>query len=119
MTGSIRIPREAIRYPVWITATCRTSLGRVADVILSNLSTDGCGMTIGEGVIRPGQTVVVRMPSIEALNGQVCWVKGSQAGVKFERRLYGPVLEHLVRVQLGSQPPPPPAATRSVRARRV
>lgn len=117
MTTPMRIPRAAMRYPVWITATCRTSLGRVADVILSNLSTDGCGLSIGEDMVRPGQVVSVKLPSLEPLHGVVCWVKGKQAGVKFERPLYGPVLEHLVKVQLGT--PPTASGDRPAPARRV
>jgi len=112
LTEPFRIPRQSIRYPVWLTATCRTSLGRVSDVILSNLSADGCGITAQEGLLRPGQQIVVRLQSIEGLPGRVCWVKGKRAGVKFDRPLYGPVVEHIVNVQL-SAPPAAPEPTRN------
>jgi PilZ domain len=100
----VLIARQSIRYPVWLTALCRTSLGRASDVILSNLSAEGCGMTASEGLLKPRQQVVVRLDSLEGLPGVVCWVRGKRAGVKFDRPLYGPVVEHLVRVQLTEVP---------------
>ena len=104
MTKSFRIARQSIRYPVWMTASCRTSLGRASDVILSNLSAEGCGVTSSEGLLRSGQLIVVRLESLESLPGRVCWVRSKRAGVKFDQPLYGPVVEHLVRVQLGTVP---------------
>lgn len=79
-------------------------MGRVSDVILSNLSEDGCGITAQEGLLRPGQLVVVRLQSLEGLPGRICWVRGKRAGVKFDRPLYGPVVEHIVKVQLAEAP---------------
>ena len=104
MSESVRIARQSIRYPVSMTATCRTSLGRASDVILSNLSIDGCGITAQEGLLRPGQQIIVRIMSLEGLPGKVCWVRGKRAGVKFDRPLYGPVVEHIVKVQLSAAP---------------
>jgi len=112
LSEPVRTPRQSIRYPVWLTASCRISLGRASDVILSNLSVDGCGVTAQEGLLRPGQLVVVRMLSLEGLPGRVCWVRGKRAGVKFDRPLYGPVVEHIVNVQLAT----PPAAQAPVAA---
>ena len=79
-------------------------MGRASDVILSNLSENGCGVTAQEGLLRPGQLIVVRLQSLEGLSGTVCWVRGKQAGVKFDRPLYGPVVEHIVKVQLTNAP---------------
>ena len=98
-----------------MTASCRISLGRASDVILSNLSVDGCCITAQEGLLRPGQLVVVRLQSFEGLPGKVCWVRGKRAGVKFDRPLYGPVVEHIVNVQLSSPPAPEPSARGGVR----
>ena len=99
-----RIPRRSMRYPVWLTATCRGSMGRMSDIILSDLSTDGCGVTAAEGLLKTGQLLVVRLQSLEAQAGSVVWVRGKKAGVKFERPLYGPVVEHIVRLQLTAAP---------------
>jgi hypothetical protein len=102
-------PRKSIRYPVFLIASCRNSMGRRSDVILSDISEDGCGITAADGLLKAGQLVVVRLESLEALPGQVVWVRGNRAGVKFERPLYGPVVEHLVRVQLTAAKPQRPA----------
>jgi hypothetical protein len=83
-------------------------MGRASDVILSNISEDGCGVTAQEGLLRPGQLIVVRLQSFEGLPGRVCWVRGKRAGVKFDRPLYGPVVEHIVKVQLSDPPEPAP-----------
>lgn len=101
-------PRRSIRYPVFLTATCRNSMGRLSDIILSDLSEEGCGLSTSEVLLKPGQMVVIRMASLEGLSGQVVWVRGKRAGVKFERPLYGPVVEHLVRVQLTGAASPQP-----------
>ncbi|MEP7223124.1 MAG: PilZ domain-containing protein [Novosphingobium sp.] len=95
-----RIPRQGLRFPVWMDATCRTSEGGAEDVVLSDISVDGCGLVGPEGMLQPGQLVILRMPSLEGMEGTVCWVKARRAGVRFARPLYGPVLDHLVRVQL-------------------
>jgi PilZ domain len=94
-----------MRFPVWVTASCRSSMGRQSDIILSDLSTDGCGVTTGEGLVKAGQMIVVRLQGLEGLAGTVVWVRGNKAGVKFERPLYGPVVDHIVKVQLTSTPP--------------
>ena len=109
--------RNAVRHPVWLTASCRTSLGSATDVILSDLSTEGCAVNLAASLLRVGQQVAIRMSSLESLPGRVRWVKGRRAGVKFDRPLYGPVVEHLVRVQVGTEPEPsapPPVALRRV-----
>lgn len=115
LTEPARIARQSIRYPVWLTASCRTSLGSASDVILSNLSADGCGLTAADGLLRPGQQVVIRLQSIEGLPGKVCWVRGKRAGVKFDRPLYGPVVEHLVKVQLTAAAPAKPPSNSGTR----
>ncbi|MEP6869164.1 MAG: PilZ domain-containing protein [Novosphingobium sp.] len=95
-----RIPRQELRFPVWMEATCRTSEGGAEDVVLSDISVDGCGLVGKDGMLQPGQLVIMRMHTLEGLEGTVCWVKARRAGVKFARPLYRPVLDHLVRVQL-------------------
>jgi PilZ domain len=84
-------------------------MGRRSDIILSDLSEEGCGITAAEGLLKAGQMVVVRLQGLEGLAGQVVWVRGKRAGVKFERPLYGPVVAHLVQVQLTRAEPKQPA----------
>jgi hypothetical protein len=100
MTDRIRVARQGLRYPVLMDATCRTSEGGVEDVVLSDISVNGCGLVGSEGMLQPGQLVVMRLQSLEGLEGTVCWVNARRAGIKFARPLYAPVLDHLVRVQL-------------------
>ncbi len=102
--------RQSHRYLSMLAATCRTAMGRKLDLVLSNISTDGCAVTTPTDALRPGQLVVVRTATLEGLPGRVCWVRGTMAGVRFERPLYGPVVEHLVRAQ---QSRPAPSLRRS------
>ena len=94
-----------MRYPVWITANCRSSMGRLSDIILSDLSTEGCGVTAAEGLLKQDSWSSSGCNRSKAWLARVVWVKGKKAGVKFERPLYGPVVEHLVKVQLNAAPP--------------
>lgn len=55
-------------------------------------------------MLKARQLIVVRMQGLEGLTGKVVWTNGKRAGVKFERPLYGPVVEHIVRVQLAAAP---------------
>ncbi len=102
LTDDIPKARQAVRQPLWLTAVCRTSTGLREDVILSDISTDGCGITLANAKVRTGQKVIIRPDTLEGLPGTVCWVIGNRAGVKFDRPLYGPVVDHLVKVQVQS-----------------
>jgi hypothetical protein len=100
MPDRIPLIRQATRHPVWLTANCRTSAGAREDAILSDISTDGCGLTGVTVRLHVGQKLYIRPGSLEAQSGTVCWTRGSRAGVRFDRPLYGPVVEHLVRIQV-------------------
>ncbi len=93
--------RVGVRHKVWLAANCRYSGGHSEDAVLSDLSSEGCGLSITRLKLRPALRVIVKPESLEGLSGTVCWVRDGRAGVQFDRPLYAPVLEHLVNVKVG------------------
>ena len=90
-------PRQFPRLSVAMPARCRSLGGFVDDVVVRDLSAGGCRLVSQALTIRPGMRIVVRPPGLEGLCGEVRWVRGHEAGIAFERPLYGPVVEHLHR----------------------
>jgi hypothetical protein len=88
--------RSSARHPISAEAVCRTAAAKLS-AIVSNLSADGCCLTTDWQLLNPGQHITVRIGDLDGLPAQVRWVEGLSAGVAFDRSLYGPVLDHLVR----------------------
>lgn len=63
-------------------------------VTVHDLSLKGCKVSF---VDRPNldEKVWVKIEGIEALEGVVCWVKGTEAGVEFERSIHPAVFKML------------------------
>lgn len=97
MVGKIAQGRGFERFEVVIPATCRTGSGLRERVVLYNISCGGC-LLRGNGLaIRQSDIIVVRPEGIEGLGGEVRWVRGREAGIRFLTPLYGPVIDHLHR----------------------
>jgi len=90
-------PRRSIRLSMAMPARCRSLGGFVDDVVIRDLSADGCRIVSHALTARPGMRIVLRPSSMEGLCGEVRWVRGHEAGIEFERPLYAPVVEHLHR----------------------
>lgn len=65
-------------------------------VFVHDLSVDGCKVAF---VDRPtlDENVWVKFAGLEALEGAVCWVKGTEAGVEFKRPIHPAVFEMLLK----------------------
>jgi len=101
-------PRQYPRLSMAMPARCRSLGGFVDDVVVRDLSAGGCRVVSHALTIRPGMRIVVRPPGLEGLCGEVRWVHGHEAGIAFERPLYGPVVEHLHRQFASFLPPAVP-----------
>ena len=64
-------------------ARCRIAPGQSPEVWLTEISVIGCQLSIREGMLTPGQNVVIKAKSLEGLPGTVRWVLGEAAGVAF------------------------------------
>lgn len=64
-------------------------------VSLHDISPFGCRV---EFIDRPSvnEKVWIKFEGLESIEGTVCWVKGIEAGVKFERPLHPVIFELLV-----------------------
>lgn len=89
--------RRSPRSPVNLVAQCRTLSGLRDMGEIADLSANGCRVRTGGLFFRVGSRVVIRPQGMEGLTGVVRWIKGDYAGVEFDRPIYGPVVDHLVR----------------------
>jgi hypothetical protein len=60
-----------------------------------DLSPEGCKVELVERP-RGGERMVIKFAGLEALDAEVCWVEGFQAGLRFERAIHGAVFELLL-----------------------
>jgi hypothetical protein len=88
--------RSTPRHSVAAKAVCRTTEAKITAVV-SNLSSDGCCLTFDWHMLTPEQRVTVRIGELDGLPARVRWVDGLRAGIAFDRSIYEPVLDHLVR----------------------
>lgn len=64
-------------------------------VRLFDASPDGCKVELVERP-RIGEHMLVKMPELEAMDGEVCWVEGFTAGLRFGRPMHPAVFDLLV-----------------------
>jgi hypothetical protein len=95
---SVEIPRRAQRRSVVLPAQCRTTSGLRDTGEISDISTQGCCIKTDTLLFRVGSRIVIRPDQMEALGGTVRWIAGDCAGVEFDRAIYNPILDHLVRM---------------------
>lgn len=88
--------RSEPRHPLAMPAQCRTSVLRVFLQVV-DLSESGCRIAVGNTHFSPGQKLVLKPAQMESLLGEIKWCDGQFAGVQFDRKIYGPIVEHLCR----------------------
>ncbi|WP_395395689.1 PilZ domain-containing protein [Novosphingobium sp. BL-8A] len=91
------LPRQASSRSVALSAQCRTQNGLRDQGEISDISAQGCCLRVHGLFFRVGTRVVVRPEGLEGLTGIVRWVDGDFVGVEFDRLIYQPVVDHLVR----------------------
>lgn len=82
---------------------CRTQSGLRDSGEISDVSTEGCCLKVRGLYFRVGTRLMLRPQGLESLTGVVRWVRGDLAGVEFDRAIYGPVVDHLVRIHGGQE----------------
>ena len=97
MHERLRILRCSERLPLVMPARCRSRSGFLDRVVMANISPEGCRVESHALTLREGDLVALRPDALEMLCGEVRWVGGHAAGIRFERPLYAPVVEHLHR----------------------
>ena len=89
--------RREERFPVVIPARCRSRSGFADQLVIHDISREGCRVESLAITVHVGDPVVVTPTMLEGLCGTVRWVIGNSAGIEFATPLYGPVVEHLYR----------------------
>ena len=92
------LSEEAIKKSKFVLAKCRLTTGSVSGIIVLDLSVAGCMIDTCALAIRPRQRILIQLPSLAYSAARVLWVEEKLAGLEFEQPLYGPVLDHLLRV---------------------
>ncbi len=87
--------RKSERARVTISAICRTATGRSGDVVIVDLTAEGCRIFTKALALSPGLKVRIHPANFDVLPGVVRWISGGFAGIQFDKPLYGPVAEHL------------------------
>lgn len=105
MREAIDEERRSERRALVLPARCRTLNGFVDNVVIRDLSPEGCRIMSFALSVRVGANVVIRPKGLESLCGTVRWVSGHDAGIEFERPLYAPVVDHLHRQYAQFLPP--------------
>jgi hypothetical protein len=87
--------RRSSRKPVLLPGNCRGDLGEIEQVVISDLTPEGCCVSGKVKSLATGDRIVLRPQGLEELSATVKWVSGEQAGVQFATPLYAPVAEHI------------------------
>lgn len=83
-----------------MTARCRLMSGLQDNVVVSDLSTDGCCIATRTLSLSEGTRVMLKLDGLEAISCTVRWARGNQCGLQFERAIYEPVVDHLCRLHV-------------------
>jgi len=92
---TMSILRRYTRRPVAMAAKVRIPGGPAEPVRITDLAEEGCCIECWGMVFHPGDQILLRPEGLEQLVGEVRWSKGHRFGVKFEKQLYGPVVDHI------------------------
>jgi len=79
----------------WFVAKCRTASGSKYDLPVLDLSAGGCLVELGFRAFKTGERVLVGLPGLSAIPGEVVWIEEKDAGIAFESVLHEAVLENL------------------------
>ncbi len=108
MTQPTEECRRSRRLALAMPARCRMLSGFVEEVVIRDISPEGCRVMSFALNLRPGARVIVRPAGMEGLCGTVRWAGRHEAGIEFERPLYPAVAEHMHRSYATFLPPEVP-----------
>lgn len=83
----------------WFVAKCRTASGSKYDLQVLDLSAGGCLVELGFRAFKVGERVLVGLPGLSAIPGEVVWIEEKDAGIAFEAVLHEAVYENLIAVR--------------------
>lgn len=105
MPDSSMLSRVSQRHKVAIASTCRSSAGNILQVILEDISPEGCCISSqGRFLLSVGESVSIHPESFFGLRGKIRWLKSNRAGIEFCRPLDQMDLERLLRMNSDRRP---------------
>ena len=86
--------RDTDRFLAELTVNCRVPASPTSATI-SDISTSGCRIGIGSGVVIPGGTILLELlPGFHAI-GHVVWKAETEAGINFDQQLDQTLVDHI------------------------
>ncbi|HVU30669.1 MAG TPA: PilZ domain-containing protein [Sphingomicrobium sp.] len=89
-------PRRSSRTEIVADVSLRRIGQNNYSVRVNDLSPDGCRVELVERP-RVGEHMLIKFDGLEVLDGEVCWIEGYVAGLRFERPIHPAVFDLLVR----------------------
>ncbi len=89
--------RNARRARVVIQAKLRIIGGKGFDVTVTALDAEGCAFIKPNVMLREKQKVAIKLDTLDFVPAIVRHASDEEGEIEFERPLYGPVVEHLLR----------------------
>ena len=89
--------RRTERLRITYFARCKAHAGEDQDVVIINVTPEGCCMALNGQVMQIGQHVLIRLETDDSLSGTVRWVRDGQVGVQFDEALDRKRVDYLRR----------------------
>jgi hypothetical protein len=77
----------------------RTGSGTPYEVLLNDISEQGCQFADKLGRLEPGRKLTIRIGTIGPIDAVVMWTRDRKVGVRFVNPLYPSVMEHIIAQQ--------------------
>lgn len=97
MADEVRTYRRSERLRVTYFARCKTPAEAECDIVIVNVTPEGCCIALNGAVMSVDQHILIRLETGDALNGMVRWIRDGQAGVLFDDFVDRGRLEYLRR----------------------
>ena len=94
-TAKEKRERVSNRFPITADVSLRRRGMATYGVRVVDLSAEGCKVELVERP-RGGERMTIRFEGLEAMDAEVCWVEGFQAGLRFERSIHPAVFDLLL-----------------------
>ena len=90
--------RHEERKAVILPAKYRTASGMRDVAKISDISAQGCLLSVTSPFFRVGTRVSIRPEGMEAISGTARWLDDTHVGIEFDHPLYIPVVDHLAAI---------------------
>ncbi len=88
--------RRAFRHRLAMPVRVRSHIGFRIQAVVTDLSEDGCALWFRGAHENIGTNISIQPEAMEAWQGRIVWKWEDRMGMQFERRLYAPVVRHLI-----------------------